>query len=58
MPNGERGLRCETHFVLNQTFSAPVHIYYEIEGYYQNNGLYSKSRVWEQLRGEENPSVI
>jgi hypothetical protein len=51
-PGGNFVKKCEVSFKLNQTYPAPIHIYYEISGFYLNHMKIVNSRNWAQLRGE------
>jgi hypothetical protein len=45
--------KCEVPFKLNTTYPAPVHVYYEISGYFLNHIELVKSKDFAQLRGEK-----
>ena len=42
---------CTVALVVDEKIPAPVYLYYEIEGYYQNHRIYVKSRDPQQLAG-------
>ena len=43
---------CRVPVELAKPLRGPVHMYYELAGYYQNYRMYAKSKSYEQLTGE------
>eukprot|EP00727_Mastigamoeba_balamuthi_P013780 m51a1_g9024 hypothetical protein (316) ;mRNA; f:207330-208750 len=42
---------CELTINVDREMKTPVYLYYQLENYYQNHRLYSKSRIQKQLEG-------
>ena len=43
---------CYYEFKINDTISAPIYVYYELDNFYSNHKDYVKSKNFAQLRGE------
>tara|TARA_B100000482_G_scaffold173445_1_gene141347 strand:- start:814 stop:1848 length:1035 start_codon:yes stop_codon:yes gene_type:complete len=49
----DTGVICEVTILVEKDMKGPIHVFYEIEGFYQNHRSYLKSLSWEQLHPEQ-----
>jgi len=45
----DAGVYCEVSMTIKEGMNGPLHVFYEIEGFYQNHRSYLKSHSWDQL---------